>query len=183
MDLADIISGSPKLTVVRTPAEHDSAVKHVTGQAVYIDDIREPVGTLHAAAGYAPIASGRVSRLDLEAVKKAPGVVAVLTAADIPGVNDISPKGLRDDPAIASDRVNFYGQVLFLVVAETREAARKAARLGKAVTAPTMPVIDVDDALVSGTTVLPDYQFLRGDPPEEIAKAPKEITGGFRIGG
>ena len=58
MDLADIISGSPKLAVVRAPAEHDSAVKHVTGAAVYVDDIREPAGTLHAAPGFAPIAAG-----------------------------------------------------------------------------------------------------------------------------
>jgi xanthine dehydrogenase large subunit len=183
MDLADIISGSPKLAVVRAPAEHDSAVKHVTGAAVYVDDIREPAGTLHAAPGFAPIAAGRVTKLDLEVVKKAPGVVAVLTAADIPGANDISPKGVKDDPAIAAERINFYGQVLFVVLAETRIAARKAVKLAKIVTAPAMPVIDVDDARVAGTTVLPDYQFLRGEPNEEIARAPKEITGEFRIGG
>ena len=183
MDLADIISGSPKLSVVRSSIAHDSAAKHATGQAVYVDDIREPVGTLHAVPGYAPIAAGRVTKLDLEAVKKAPGVVDVLTAADIPGINDISPKQVKDDPAIVAERIMFYGQVLFVVVAETRVQARKAAKLAKVTTAPAMPVIDVDDALVAGTTVLADYQFLRGEPGEEITRAPKEITGEFRIGG
>jgi xanthine dehydrogenase large subunit len=183
MDLADIIKGSPPPTVVHQPNQHDSGAKHVTGEAVYVDDMRAPIGTLHAAPGYAPISVGRVTKLDLEAVKKAPGVVDVLTAADVPGVNDVSPKGIGDDPAIALDRVMFYGQVLFVVLAETRDQARRAARLAKVATAPAMPVIDVDDAGVAGTTVLPDYAFVRGNPAEEIAAAPRDITGEFRIGG
>ena len=73
-------------------------VKHVTGEASLFDDMREPVGTLHVAPGYAPIAAGRVTSLDLEAVLKAPGVVAVLTADDIPGQERFSPKQIGDDP-------------------------------------------------------------------------------------
>ncbi|HET7714468.1 MAG TPA: xanthine dehydrogenase molybdopterin binding subunit [Bauldia sp.] len=183
MDLADIINGQKPLTVVRQPTAHDSAEKHMTGAAVYVDDIREPVGTLHAAPGYAPIAAGRVTRLDLEAVKKAPGVVDVLTAEDIPGVNDISPKHLGDDPAITPDKVMFYGQVLFVVLAETRDQARRAVKLARISTAPAMPVIDVDDAIVADTKIHADYGFTRGDPAEEISRAPKEITGEFRMGG
>ena len=183
MDLADILSKEPPLAVVRKPIAHDSAVKHVTGSALYIDDILEPAGTLHLAPGYAPIAAGRVTKLDLEAVIKAPGVVAVLTAADIPGSNDVSPKGVNDDPVITPERIMFYGQVLFAVVAQTRDQARRAARLAKIATAPSMPVIDVDDALVAATMVLPDYAFGHGDPLEEIDQAPRQVTGEFRIGG
>ncbi len=183
MDLADIIAGTTPLAVVRVPTPHDSAVKHVTGKATYIDDIREPSGTLHVAPGYAPIAAGRLTGLDLDPVLKAPGVVAVLTAEDIPGINDISPKGINDDPVIADERIMFHGQVIFAVVAETRDQARRAARLAKVTTAPSMPVIDVDDALIAGTTVLPDYAFERGNAVDEIGRSPKEITGEFRIGG
>jgi xanthine dehydrogenase large subunit len=183
MDLADIISGTQPLAVVRVPTAHDSAVKHVTGTAQYIDDIREPVGTLHVAPGHAPIAAGRVTHIGLEAVLKAPGVVAVLTAEDVPGINDMSPKDINDDPIITPERVMFYGQVLFAVIAETRDQARRAVKLAKIGTAPGMPVIDVDDALVAATTVLPEYAFERGNATEEVAKAPKEITGEFRIGG
>ena len=118
MELINDLVEKEKFTVVREPIAHDSAVKHVTGEAAYVDDIREPSGTLHLAPGYAPISSGRVTALDLEPVKAAPGVVAVLTAASIPGENDISPKGIKDDPVITADRVNFYGQVLFVVVAD-----------------------------------------------------------------
>src|SRR5439155_13479055 len=124
------------LAVVRKALAHDSAVKHVSGTAAYIDDLPIPAVTLHLAPGYAPIATGRVTQLVLDKVRAAPGVVAVLTAADIPGKNDVSPKEVGDDPVIAAERVMFYGQVMFAVVATTRDAARRAARLARFQTAP-----------------------------------------------
>jgi xanthine dehydrogenase large subunit len=175
--------GSDRFAVVRRPLAHDSAVKHVTGAATYTDDILEPVGTLHMAVGYAPTAAGRVTSMDLESVKSAPGVVTVLTARDVPGKNDVSPKGIDDDPLIADDKVMFYGQVLFAVVAETRDQARRAAGKARIGTAPAMPSIDVDDALVADAKALPDYAFERGEPTEELTRAPRQITGEFRIGG
>ena len=149
----------------------------------YIDDLVEPSRTVHAAPGYAPIAAGRATRVDLEAVKKAPGVVDVLIAEDIPGFNDISPKQIGDDPAITPDKIMFYGQVLFVVLAETRDQARRAVKLARIATAPGMPLIDVDDALGAESRIHADYSFLRGEPAEEISRAPKAITGEFRMGG
>src|SRR6266478_6147291 len=70
---------------------HDSAFKHVQGAADYIDDLREPEGTLHVAVGGSPVARGRIVRLDLGKVRAFPGVHAVITASDVPGKNDISP--------------------------------------------------------------------------------------------
>ena len=169
--------------MVRKALAHDSAAKHTTGAAAYIDDIPTPAGTLHLAPGYAPIAAGRVTGLVLDKVQAIPGVVAVMTAADIPGKNDISPKDVGDDPLISDGKVMFYGQVLFAVVAETRAVARRAARLAKFQTAPGRPIIDVDDALVANVTVLPDYSFERGEPEAERKLAAKQVTGEFRIGG
>jgi len=183
MDLGDVLNGQKQLAVVRQPLAHDSAAKHVTGAAAYIDDIVEPARIVHAAPGYAPIAAGRATRVDLEAVKKAPGVVDVLTAEDIPGFNDISPKQIGDDPAITPDKIMFYGQVLFVVLAETRDQARRAVKLARIATAPGMPIIDVDDSLVAESRIHADYGFTRGEPAEEISRAPKEITGEFRMGG
>src|SRR5215207_8886804 len=76
---------------------HDSASKHVQGAAEYIDDIREPEGTLHVAIGMSPKARGRLVALDIARARSAPGVVAVLTARDVPGKNDVSP-AFGDDP-------------------------------------------------------------------------------------
>src|SRR5271154_3508138 len=82
---------------VYKPLPHDSGAKHVQGNAEYIDDIPEPIGTLHLAVGGSPVARGMLRSVDLTDVRNAPGVVAVITAADIPGKNDISPAS-ADEP-------------------------------------------------------------------------------------
>ncbi len=167
---------------VRQPLPHDSASKHVQGAALYIDDLPEPEGTLHVAIGGAPVARGRLTGMDLDAVRDFPGVVAVLTAADVPGKNDISPaKG--DEPALAAGEVLFHGQPVFAVVATTRDAARRAARLGKVMVEAERPSVSVEDALERAETVLPDYVFRRGDAAAALRAAPHRLEGSFRIGG
>src|SRR5262245_10596627 len=98
---------------------HDSASKHVSGQALYVDDIPEPAGLVHLYAAPCDRPRARLLKLDVTKVRAAPGVVAVLTAADIPGVNDVSPVGRGDDLVFAADTVEFAGQALFAVATET----------------------------------------------------------------
>ncbi|MBP0573279.1 hypothetical protein J8J27_21520, partial [Mycobacterium tuberculosis] len=157
--------------VVGKPLPHDSARREIDGSARYIDDLPEPAGTVHLAPGLAPIASGRLDGLDLTAVRAAPGVVAVLTAADIPGPNECSPS-FGGDPILAGGEIRFHGQVVFLVVAETRDAARRAARLAKFDLTEAAPAVDVDAAEARGSDVLAPYEFLTGDPAAAIAAAP-----------
>jgi len=177
---AAIATSDADLAVIRKPLPHDSAPRHVTGSAAYIDDIREPAGTLHVAPGYAKIAKGKITSLDLDAVRAYPGVVAVLTASDIPGANDVSPKLIGDDPTLAVDEVRFYGQVVFVVVAETRDIARRAAAKAKFTTVAETPAIDLEDTT---DTVLPEYSFGRGDIEAGLAAAPLKLEASFRIGG
>ncbi|MPZ56182.1 MAG: xanthine dehydrogenase molybdopterin binding subunit [Rhizobiales bacterium] len=178
-DLAEI--DAPTRTV-RAPTMHDSAVRHVCGTAVYVDDIREPEGMLHAAVGGATVAHGRIKRLGLDAVRAAPGVVLVLTAADIPGRNDCSPV-MGDDPIFAGGVVEFRGQVLFAVVAETRDAARRAVRLAEIEIDAEPPLVTVDQALAAESRILPDYTFRKGDSAAALAAAPNRHAGTLRIGG
>ncbi len=170
-------------TVGKTHA-HDSADLHVQGSATYIDDIREPEGLVHVYPGFARDAAlGTITALDLEAVKHAPGVLRVLTAKDIPGVNDASPS-VGGDPILADGRIMFHGQVVFAVVAETREAARRAARLAKIDVQAEAPAVTVEDAVASGTRDVGEpYAFLRRDPAKAIATAPRRFSESFRIGG
>lgn len=167
---------------VHRPLPHDSGVKHVQGTAQYIDDIREPDGTLHIAIGQSPKARGRLISLDLAAVRAQPGVVTVLTAADIPGKNDISP-AFGDDPLFADSEIGFLGQALFAVVATSRDAARRAVRHAVVEIGAEAPSITVEDALARGETVLPDYTFGRGDAQAAIAEARHRLDGQFRVGG
>jgi xanthine dehydrogenase large subunit len=154
----------------------------VSGAALYIDDIREPEGTLHVAPGGATVAHGRLKTLDLDAVRTAPGVVRVLTSADIPGRNDCSPvRG--DDPILAEKTIDFREQVLFAVVAETREAARRAVRLAQIELDPEPAVITVDQALAIEHRLMPDYTFRKGDSAAALAAGPRRLSGTMKIGG
>ncbi|HYT48513.1 MAG TPA: xanthine dehydrogenase molybdopterin binding subunit, partial [Burkholderiales bacterium] len=102
---------------------HDSAALHVAGEARYVDDLPEPPGTLHAALGVSSETLADLRSIDLDAVRRAPGVVAVLAAADIPGKNNIGPV-IADEPVFAAERVEFRGQPIFAVAATSVELAR-----------------------------------------------------------
>ncbi len=169
---------------VATDQPHDSARKHVTGTAVYIDDMPEPEGTLHVGLGYSAIGHGRIRAMDLDAVRKAPGVVDVLTYKDVPGENDVSPSGMHDDPIFAVENIEFHGQVLFAVLAKTRDQARRAARLAKIEYEETPGVWSIDaldgrsDRLVTTPLTL-----TRGDARAAIDAAPRRVKGHMDIGG
>ncbi|WP_411905820.1 xanthine dehydrogenase molybdopterin binding subunit [Rhizobium mayense] len=169
---------------VHSSPRHDSAHKHVSGAAVYIDDITEPTGTLHAGLGLSTVAHGTLKSVDLSAVRAAPGVVAVLTHEDVPGVNDISPSYMHDDPVLAAGKVEFHGQPIFCVIAETREQARRAARLAKIEYEELPADIDIWDLDVfTHKQVVTPLTLKRGDASAALADAPRRVTGRMRLGG
>ncbi|WP_336057585.1 xanthine dehydrogenase molybdopterin binding subunit [Nitratireductor sp. CH_MIT9313-5] len=168
---------------VATNQPHDSAHKHVTGEAVYIDDMAEPAGTLHAYLGLSTVAHGAIKQMNLDAVRAAPGVVAVLTSEDVPGVNDISPTGLHDEPIFADGLVHFLGQPVFAVVAETREAARKACLKAEIIYDEKPALIDVADAAPDAKLVAKPLTLQREDAAAAIAAAPRQAKGQMRVGG
>ena len=161
---------------------HESAHLHVTGSAPYADDLPEPAGTLHAAPGLADVAHGRLVRLDLAAVRAAPGVRAVIVAADIPGANDCGA-AVHDDPILADGEILFHGQPLFAVAADTREEARRATRLARLEIAPLPALLGIDDALAAESWVLPPVELRRGDADAALAAAPHRLAGQVRVGG
>jgi xanthine dehydrogenase large subunit len=166
------------------PLAHESGIKHVTGRAEYIDDIPEPAGTLHAALGLADRAHARVTALDLDAVRAAPRVVAVLTAADIPGMNDVSPVSRHDDPVFAEALVAFHGQPIFAVIAETRDAARRAATRARVAYEDLPHATDVADAMAANyPLVVEPLKLERGDVATHLPNAKHRLKGRLRVGG
>jgi xanthine dehydrogenase large subunit len=168
---------------VSSAIAHDSAHKHVSGEAVYVDDIPEAPGTLQLYAAQADRAHARIVKLDLSRVRTAPGVVAVLSAADIPGSNDVSPIGKHDDPIFSTDRVEFAGQVLFAVAGETIDAARAAAKLAIVEYEDLTPTLSVEAALTKQNFVLETYEMRRGDTASAFRSAPHRLAGRIDIGG
>ncbi|MDJ1007628.1 MAG: xanthine dehydrogenase molybdopterin binding subunit [Paracoccaceae bacterium] len=168
---------------VAKPLPHDAARLHVTGAARYVDDIPTPAGTLHLAFGTSEIAHGRIVAMDLNAVRAAPGVALVVTAEDLPFANDVSPSP-APEPLLATGEVHFMGQPLFLVVAESHLAARKAARLAKVEYEERPAILSIDEALAAGSRFEEGPRvYARGDAAGAIAKAVHVLEGSVEIGG
>ncbi|WP_017997747.1 xanthine dehydrogenase molybdopterin binding subunit [Paracoccus sp. N5] len=173
-----IVKGAAHTSII-----HDSAIKHVTGQADYTDDLMMPEGTLHGYLGLSTVAHGRILSMDLDAVRKAPGVHLVLTAEDIPGVNDISPNGLHDDPVFATPEVQFLGQPIFAVIAETRDLARRACKLARVEYEELPFSLDAIAARDAGLGyVTKPLKLARGDMAE-MDTAPRRLEGRLTVGG
>lgn len=170
--------------VVGKSLPHESAHLHVSGAAPYIDDLPEPAGTLHAALGLSPIAHGKLLSVDLERVRQMPGVVAVLSAADIAGENNCGPL-LHDDPILAADELRYVGQPVFAVIATHRELARRAAGLARQViqAEPLPPLLTALQAHAAGQYVLAPAHLTRGEPAEQLASAPHRLQGSWSLGG
>ncbi len=162
---------------------HESAEKHVTGRADYIDDLTEPTGTLHAYLALSEVAHGRITAMDLAAVRAAPGVHLVLTADDIPGENDISPTGLHDEPVLAFPEVQFHGQPIFAVIAETRDLARRACKLARIEYQELPFALDPISARDAGMGYVTKPLTLKRGDMADLARAPLRLSGRMEVGG
>ncbi|MDN3545679.1 MAG: xanthine dehydrogenase molybdopterin binding subunit [Roseateles asaccharophilus] len=172
------------LAQVGVSRPHESAALHVSGEARYTDDIPEAQGTLHAALGLSPLAHGRLLGVDLELLRRQPGVVAVLTAADLPGENNCGPL-VHDDPILADGELRYLGQPVFAVIATDRELARRACALAKqAIRAePLPPILTAREAHAAGQYVVPPMHLTRGEPAAALASAPQRLEGEWSVGG
>jgi xanthine dehydrogenase large subunit len=169
-------------SIVGAPVPHDSAPLHVAGAAHYTDDLPEPFGTLYAAIGTSEQAHGRIERVDLDAVRASEGVVALITATDIPGMNDVGPI-VADDPIFAERVVQFAGQPIFAVAATSVNAARRAVECARLDVEPLPAILTIDEALAAESYVLPPVHVVRGDPQRALAAAPHRLRGHCENGG
>ena len=161
---------------------HESAHLHVSGRALYADDIPLPANALHAAFGMSTIAHGRIRTLDLGPVLESPGVATVATAVDVPGENNYG-SAVHDDPIFAPDLVQYAGAPIFAVAADSYTAARKAARRALVEYEPLPAILDIRSALAAEATVLPTQRITRGSPGEALARATHRLQGTVHVGG
>ncbi len=181
-------AGRAAATALGSAQAHESAQLHVTGSAAYVDDLPELAGTLHAALGLSALAHGRLGAIALEALRALPGVVDVISADDIPGRNDCGPI-VHDDPILADGVVHYLGQPVFAVLAETRDAARRAAARAKDFVSiePLPPVLTLREAHAKQSYVVPPMHLLRESAPGALQRAidaaPHRLQGSFVQGG
>jgi xanthine dehydrogenase large subunit len=161
---------------------HESAHKHVTGKAAYIDDIKTPADALHVALGLSPVAHGTLTKLDLEAVRQAPGVIDVITFDDVPGHTDIGPV-FPGDPIFVDREISYAGQCLFAVAATTLQAARRAVKLARLDIDEQPASLDPVAATEREEFVRPTHVQERGDWQATLEQASQQIEGELFIGG
>lgn len=170
------------VTGVGRSVKHDSAPKHVTGEAVYVDDRLEFPNQLHVYARMSDRAHARIVRIDTSPCYNVPGVAIAITAQDVPGQLDIGAV-MPGDPLLADGKVEFVGQPVIAVAADNLETARKAAMAAIIEYEDLEPVIDVVDALRKKHFVLDSHTHKRGDSSGALATAPRRLQGSLHIGG
>lgn len=168
---------------IAKPLPHDAAALHVTGKARYVDDIPTPSGTLHLAFGTSPIACGTLNKINLDAVRAAPGVIDVLFAADLPFENDVSPSA-HDEPLLALDTVAYVGQPICLIVATSHGAARAAAQLAEYDITEGTAIFSIEDALAANSRFEEEPRVYGcGDVGVALKSSAKSVTGTLHLGG
>ncbi|NPD25433.1 xanthine dehydrogenase molybdopterin binding subunit, partial [Corallococcus exiguus] len=161
---------------------HESALGHVTGSAQYVDDLAQRQPMLTVWPVLSPHAHARILRRDASAALKVPGVVKVLFAEDIPGMNDTGPIR-HDEPLLAKDEVLFHAQVVALVVGETPEACREGARQVVVDYEPLPAVLTLSEALKQGSFHTDPHIIRRGDVDSALASSPNRLAGELTMGG
>ena len=161
---------------------HESAILHVIGEATYTDDIVELQGTLHAALGLSQKAHAKIRSINLDAVRAAAGVVSVFLASDIPGVNDCGAI-IHDDPILADGLVQYVGQPIFAVVADSHDNARRAVRKVVIDYEELPAILTPQAAHAAKSYVLPPMHLARGDAQQAFEKATHKIKGELLVGG
>ena len=170
------------MTSLGKPIAHESAFDHVTGSALYTDDLagRFP-GLLHAHPVTAPHAHARVVALDPSAALAEPGVVRVLGPADVPGENQIGPA--RPDEPLFPSEVMFHGQAVAWVLAESEESARRGAAAVRVEYQPLPATLDLEAAIAAGEFLTDPLRLSRGDAAAGLERAPHRLTGELFVGG
>ena len=169
---------------VGNPQPHDASSRHVQGNAHYIDDLPMLRGTLHAAVCTSPVAHARIAGIDLAGVHASPGVKCVIDCSDVPGDPNIGPV-LHDETVFAKGKVEFAGQAMFAVAADTMANARRAARRAKIGLKELKPILTIDEALKRESYIIPKDSLPvveRDFKPSILRRCPHVVTGEVRSG-
>ncbi len=164
------------------PIVHESAHLHVTGDATFADDIPQLAGTLFIALFSSEKAHAKIESIDYSAVEAADGFVSIITVDDIAGQNDCGPV-IHDDPILAGDEVNYVGQPIFAVVADSYLNARKAVKKAKVTYQELEAVFDLHVADKNASYVLPPMILKKGDTEKIFSESSLQLEGQFKVGG
>ena len=170
------------LNVVGRTINHDSAIAHVTGRAHYVDDTPTPEHCLHGYPVMATVTHGIILSINTERATALPGVVKIISAADIPGKKDIGAV-FPGDVLLAESKIEYHGQPVLLIIATSYDIARKAARMVDIEYEKSEPLLDIQTAIDNQDWVRPPQTFVRGDIEAGFKNACHRLQGEISVGG
>lgn len=155
---------------------NDEIAAHLAGQSTYVDDWPVPETTLYAAVVPSPIAKGTLRSIDIEMALAVPGVRHVITAKDIPGVNEVGDI-IHDENLLADRELKFRGKPVALVIAESAVIASEAAEKVSIIVDEECPILDVREAYAKGETFGKERTFKKGCVEHAFSQAPWIVEG------
>ncbi|MCA9569229.1 MAG: xanthine dehydrogenase molybdopterin binding subunit, partial [Myxococcales bacterium] len=161
---------------------HESALRHVSGEARYIDDLPHPPGMLVGMVLGSPVAHGRIVGRSREEALRVPGVHGVWFAEDVPGENNVGPV-VHDEPLLADTLVHCVGQPVAFVVAESYAAARKALEAIRLEIEELPAITDIQQGIARGSFIGATHTIERGDSRGAIDAASHRLSGTVDNGG
>jgi xanthine dehydrogenase molybdopterin binding subunit/xanthine dehydrogenase small subunit len=164
------------------PLPHESAHKHVTGEAIYVDDHAQQQNMLEVWPVCSPHAHAKILRRDAAAARLMPGISAVLLAEDVPGLNDVGAVR-HDEILLADNEVLYHGHIVALVVGETPELCRAAAHKVIVEYEPLPPIFTIEEAIDAASFHSDPHYIRRGDVSAALASAPMSFEGELSFGG
>ncbi|WP_406864677.1 xanthine dehydrogenase molybdopterin binding subunit [Streptomyces sp. HUAS MG47] len=175
------LSERPEKPAVGVPLPHESAYQHVTGTALYTDDlVQRTKDVLHLYPVQVMKARGRITALRTEPALAVPGVVRVLTGADVPGENDA---GMKHDEPLFPDEVMFHGHAVAWVLGETLEAARLGAAAVEVELEELPSLVTLQDAMAAESYHGARPLMVHGDIDAGFADSAHVLTGEFQFAG
>src|SRR5256714_4455755 len=164
------------------PQPHESAHKHVTGEAIYVDDTAQSETMLEVWPVCSPHAHAKILRRNAAEARTMPGISAVLLAEDVPGLNDVGAVR-HDEILLADNEVLYHGHIVALVVGETPELCRAAAAKVMVEYEPLPPIFTIEEAIAAGSFHSDPHHIQRGDVSAALAAAPMSFDGELSFGG
>ena len=162
--------------------EHESAVKHVTGKAIYTDDISEPQNLLYAAIGFSPVSKGTIQQIDFKDVFNSDGVIDIITESDIEGQNDVG-RIFKGDRIFTAKNIEYFGQPIFAVIATSTKLARQSVLKVKIKIRKLKPILTIEEAIKKKSFVLKSKVIKKGKASMAIKNSNHQLKGKLECGG
>ncbi len=161
--------------------QDNNAIKHVTGESVYVNDIRVNDRLSYGKIVYSQLPHAIIKSFDLSKARSLQGVHAILCSKDIPGNNQMGPV-VQDEPCLAEKEVNFAGQAIFLIAAKNDEIAKKAEDLIEIEFEKLESITDLKTAIQKDNLLFEPQKIETGNVKNALNNSKHHLSGNFYTG-